>query len=141
MNVKLFSRTPPAHSTASTRFSLVPGILSLALVPALYSAAALAHHGWSWYGDDPFDLTGVVVETHFGNPHDRLTIEADGQRWNVLLSPPGRSKRAGFDETAVKVGDTVTAHGHRHAERGNFEMKTERIKVGDSTYDLYPDRL
>ena len=105
------------------------------------SMPAFAHHGWSWYGDDPFTLTGTVVETHFGNPHDRLTIESEGQRWNVVLSPPRRSQRAGFDQSRIAIGDRVTAYGHRHAERGNFEMKTERIEVGDETYDLYPERL
>lgn len=116
-------------------------IAAAALLASLQPRAAFAHHGWSWYGNDPFTLTGTVVETHFGNPHDRLTIEADGQRWNVVLSPPGRSRRAGFDQSAIKVGDTVTAYGHRHEERANFEMKTERIRVGDATYDLYPERL
>ena len=114
------------------------GILTAALC---LPAAALAHHGWSWYGDDAFELTGTVVETHFGNPHDRLTVEADGEMWNVMLSPPRRSQRAGFDSKVVNVGDTITAYGHRHAERGTLEMKTERISVGDATYDLYPDRL
>jgi hypothetical protein len=115
--------------------------IGLTATLALLGTSALAHHGWSWYGNDPFELTGRVVETHFGNPHDRLTIEADGQIWNVVLSPPRRSQRAGFDSGVVKVGDTITAYGHRHEERGNFEMKTERIVVGDATYDLYPDRL
>lgn len=117
------------------------GALTTAAALALVAGSAAAHHGWSWYGNDAFELTGRVVETHFGNPHDRLTIEAEGQQWNVLLSPPRRSQRAGFDAGAVKVGDTVTAFGHRHEERGNLEMKTERIRVGDAVYDLYPDRL
>lgn len=112
-----------------------------ALLALLMATTAFAHHGWSWYGNDPFELTGRVVETHFGNPHDRLVVETNGELWNVMLSPPRRSQRAGFDSAAVKVGDTITAYGHRHEERGNLEMKTERIVVGDSTYDLYPDRL
>lgn len=118
-------------------------LLSLtgASVFGLMSGTAFAHHGWSWYGNDNFTLTGTVVATHFGNPHDRLTVEADGQQWNVMLSPPGRSRRAGFDTSAIKIGDAVIAHGRRHEERGNFEMKTERLQVGDQTYDLYPDRL
>lgn len=115
-----------------------PGLALLAgtLVPAL----TLAHHGWSWYGQDDFSLTGTVVETHFGNPHDRLVVEAEGARWNMLLSPPRRSQRAGFDDTVVAVGDRVTAHGHRHRDSATLEMKTERIEVGEQTYNLYPDR-
>lgn len=112
-----------------------------ALLGFAATGIAMAHHGWSWYGNDDFSLTGKVVETHFGNPHDRLTVEADGKQWNLVLSPPGRSRRAGFDNSQVTVGDTITAFGHRHREEATLEMKTERLKVGEYTYDLYPDRL
>jgi hypothetical protein len=105
------------------------------------ASVALAHHGWTWYGNDPFELTAEVVGKRFGNPHDELTLrDADGQEWYVLLSPPGRSRRAGLSDDAVQVGDTVTAYGHRRSEGNNFEMKTERLKVGDKVYNLYPDR-
>ena len=115
--------------------------LFMAIVLCTAAVAASAHHGWSWYGNSPFILTAEVVEVDFGNPHDRLTLkDADGQQWNVLLSPPGRSRRAGLDEEVVHVGDTVTAYGHRRSEGDNFEMKTERLKVGDETFNLYPDR-
>ncbi len=100
-----------------------------------------AHHGWTWYGNEPFELTAEVVGKRFGNPHDELTLrDADGQEWYVLLSPPGRSRRAGLSDDTVQVGDTVTAYGHRRSEGNNFEMKTERLKVGDKLYNLYPDR-
>jgi hypothetical protein len=101
---------------------------------------ASAHHGWSWYGNEAFTLTAVVVEKDFGNPHDRMTVEADGQRWNLLLSPPSRSRRAGLTEEDVQLGDTITAFGHRRASGDLFEMKTERLQVGDELYNLYPDR-
>lgn len=103
-------------------------------------SVAFAHHGWSWYGNEDFTLTAVVVEKHFGNPHDRMIVEADGQRWNLLLSPPGRSRSAGFAEENVEVGDTITAYGHRRSEGDQFEMKTERLQVGEKLYNLYPDR-
>lgn len=104
------------------------------------ASAAFAHHGWSWYGNEDFTLTAVVVEKHFGNPHDRMIVEADGQRWNLLLSPPSRSRSAGFAEENVEVGDTITAYGHRRSEGDQFEMKTERLQVGEKLYNLYPDR-
>lgn len=115
------------------------GILGLAGLAAL-SGAVSAHHGWTWYGNEDFSLTAVVVETDFGNPHDRLLVEADGQRWNLLLSPPSRSRAAGLTADKVKAGDSVTAHGHRRSSGDLFEMKTERLQVGDQLYNLYPDR-
>ncbi len=114
--------------------------LALGLLVATLSGSALAHHGWSTYSTGEFSLTGVIVEEHFGNPHDRLTIEADGQQWNVVLSTPSRSRRAGFGDANVKVGDTVTAYGNRHSRSTTFEMKTVRLKVGEEVYDLYPNR-
>jgi len=114
------------------------GFLALTLAPL--SAGALAHHGWSWYGNEAFKLTAVVVEKDFGNPHDRMTVDADGQSWNLLLSPPSRSRSAGFTADKVEVGDTITAFGHRRSSGDLFEMKTERLQVGDQLYDLYPDR-
>ncbi|HWK55640.1 MAG TPA: DUF6152 family protein [Hyphomicrobiales bacterium] len=111
-----------------------------ALVLVLGSGTALAHHGWTWYGTQDFTLTAQVVEKHFGNPHDRMVVEADGQQWNLLLSPPARSRRAGLSEDLVQVGDTITAHGHRRESGDLFEVKTERLEVGDKLYNLYPDR-
>jgi len=113
---------------------------SLALALSVAAGAALAHHGWSWYGSEDFSLTGKVLEKHFGNPHDRLVVEADGRRWNVVMSPPRSTARAGFSDERVAVGDTVTAYGHRHRDAATLEMKTERIRVGDNLYDLYPNR-
>lgn len=101
---------------------------------------ASAHHGWSWYGNEDFSLTATVVEKQFGNPHDRLTVEADGERWTLLLSPPSRSRQAGLTDELVQVGDTVTAHGHRRESGDLFEMKTERLEVNGKLYNLYPDR-
>jgi hypothetical protein len=112
------------------------GLLGLAGAASM----AMAHHGWSWYGNEEFTLTAVVVEKHFGNPHDRMIVEADGKEWNLVLSTPSRSKQAGFGEDNVKVGDTITAFGHRRSEGDNFEMKTERLQVGEKLYNLYPDR-
>ena len=94
--------------------------------------AALAHHGWGGYTSADFTLTGTVVATHLGNPHDRLTVEVDGEMWNVVMSPPDRSRRAGFNDSIVKVGDTVTMLGNRHANAGTLEMKTRRITVQGS---------
>jgi len=105
------------------------------------ASMAFAHHGWSWYGNEPFTLTAEVVDKRFGNPHDQLTLkDADGQVWDVLLSPPARSRRAGLTGDLVEVGATVTAFGHRRGEGNRFEMKTERLQIGDRIYNLYPDR-
>ena len=104
----------------------------LTMLLGFFSSLAFAHHGWSWYGEEDFSLSGKVIETHFGNPHDRLTVETDGKQWNLVLSPPNRSRRAGFDDDEIKVGDTITSFGRRHRDDAMLEMKTERLKVDES---------
>ena len=116
-------------------------IAAAAILFGALSGSALAHHGWGSYTAADFTLTGTVVATHLGNPHDRLTVEVNGQTWNVVLSPPARSRRAGFDDSVVSAGDTVTMLGNRHADVDTLEMKTRRITVHDHNYDLYPSRL
>jgi hypothetical protein len=116
------------------------GFTALATSATLASTLVSAHHGWTWYGNEDFSLTATVVEKQFGNPHDRLTVEVDGERWTLLLSPPNRSRQAGLSDELVNVGDTVTAHGHRRESGDLFEMKTERLEVDGKLYNLYPDR-
>ena len=113
---------------------------SLFLMLALGASSALAHHGWSGYLDDDFELTGVVEEIELGNPHGFLMVRADGGVWNVVLAPPARNRRAGVTDGVIEVGDTVTAYGHRHRDPDRLEMKTERLEVGDQVYDIYPSR-
>jgi len=124
-----------------TRRIALPSLILGSIIASLVATSAWAHHGWSWYTGETFSLSGVVVETHLGNPHDRLTVEADGQRWNIVMSPPRRSRNAGFDEAAIKVGDQVTVQGRRHADPDTYEVKTARLTVAGHAYDLYPERL
>ncbi len=128
------------HRLSRRRRTVLAGLGALV---AVFAAApvAQAHHGWSQYGSDDFSLTGVVEAVDLGNPHGELKVSADGQVWDVVLGPPGRNRRAGLDEEAVAVGDTVTAYGRRHRDEGRLEMKTERLEVGDRVYDIYPERL
>ena len=84
----------------------VPTHVKVLCIAVLGTSAtvASAHHGWSWYGNQDFSLTATVVEKQFGNPHDRLTVEAEGQRWTLLLSPPGRSRRGAWHGPASPPG-------------------------------------
>jgi Family of unknown function (DUF6152) len=114
--------------------------VTLVLASLLMIAKPLAHHGWSGYTEDDFVLTGVVEKIDLGNPHGRLSVRANGSIWDVALGPPFRNSRAGITDGVIQIGDTVTAHGHRHREPDRLEMKTERLEVGAEVYDIYPDR-
>jgi biotin carboxyl carrier protein len=52
----------------------------------------------------------------------------------------------GFDEDGtlsellVKVGDQVTASGHRHRDAQVLEVKVERLMWNETLFNVYPDR-
>ncbi len=112
-----------------------------AIVAAALAGQALAHHGWSWTVEQHSELTGTIQEVFIGNPHAVLTIEAEDAIWTVELAPPGRTRAAGLDENAVKVGDEATAIGNRSKNPDEKRMKAVRIIVNGKTYDVYPDRV
>ena len=105
------------------------------------STAAYAHHGWSWTQDDFFELKGKIAAIYIGNPHATLDVDAKGEVWRVEMAPPARTIAAGFTEKVAKVGDAVTAIGHRSRDQAEKRMKAVRIIVGGKSYDVYPDRL
>ncbi|MER8770826.1 DUF6152 family protein [Mesorhizobium sp. M0960] len=105
------------------------------------ATAAYAHHGWSWTQDGFFELKGRITAIYIGNPHATLDVDAEGEAWRVEMAPPSRTIAAGFTEGVAKVGDEVTAIGHRSRDESEKRMKAVRIIVGGKTYDVYPDRL
>ena len=80
------------------------------------------------------EITLTVEELKLGNPHDRLIAsDAEGQQWNLLLAPPARNRRFGFDETSLSVGDEVELFGRRHNSR--LEIKVHCLfRDGDTVY-------
>jgi hypothetical protein len=119
-----------------TRAALIGAVLIVA-----GAGVALAHHGWGWTLDEDFVLEGKIEEIYLGNPHAALKVMSEGNLWQVELAPPSRTAAAGFVEGVAKVGDDVTAHGHRSRDPNEYRMKAERITVNGVNYDVYPDRL
>ena len=118
-------RTLTASCTAAV---IAATVLLLGLGPA-----ALAHHGWGGYRTD-IEITLTVSELKLGNPHDRLiATDAEGQEWNLLLAPPARNRRFGFDETTLSVGEEIELFGRRHPRR--LEIKVHCIfSEGEAVY-------
>lgn len=103
------------------------------LASLLTAGVVLAHHGWGGYKDS-VELTMTITELKLGNPHDRLiAVDARGDEWNLLLAPPARNRRFGFNEDSIEVGDVVQLYGERHPSR--LEMKVHCInKNGVNVY-------
>ena len=92
-----------------------------------------AHHGWSGY-KEVIEMSATVTELKLGNPHDRLiATDESGQEWNLLLAPPARNRRFGFNEESVSVGDELKLFGQKHPQR--FEIKVHCLyRNGEMLY-------
>jgi len=119
-------------------FSLGAAFAALAL-----TAPASAHHGWSGQSQAQFELSGKVhKDVSLAGPHATMQIvDADGQVWDLTLSPPARTSRAGLSEGMIPMGAEVTISGHRNSDPSRFEVKTERVTHNGKNYDVYADRL
>ena len=114
--------------------------LAVAAGALAITVPAWAHHGWADYQDAESEVSGVVQSVEFGAPHGLITVKAADGLWNVMLAPPAAIQRSGLERSALPAGTRVTARGHRHRDPARLEIKTERLVVGDRTYDLYPGR-
>lgn len=110
------------------------------LTSAVLASGANAHHGWRWASDQEFELTGTITGVRLGNPHGELTLDADGERWEVEVGQPWRNERAGLTEDLLSVGTRIIAHGHRASDPAQRLMKAERIVIDGKNFNLYPDR-
>ena len=77
---------------------------------------AFSHHSNSAYKvDQIITLTGTVKEWRWTNPHTWLYLTVKGedgkeQEWAVEGRPPGMLARAGWSNTVLRPGETVTVH-------------------------------
>ena len=114
-------------------------IAALACGLALSADAAFAHHGWTNYSDQEGAVSGVVESAELGAPHGVLKVRAADGVWDVMLAPPAAIERSGLTMQAIPKGARITARGHKRTD-GSKEIKTERLVIGDRTFDLYPAR-
>ena len=108
-----------------------------AVLLAMASLPAIAHHGWSTYDQTkPLTVTGKVVESHYENPHATIRVDAQGKRWFAVLAPVSRMESRGATQEKVAVGKQVTMVGYQSKEKAD-EMRVERITVdGGQTVEL-----
>jgi len=94
-----------------------------------------AHHGWSYYMDE-LSMELTIVELRLRNPHDRIVaIDEDSQEWNLLLAPPARNRRFGFDGSILKVTDKIAILGQKHLSKN--EIKIHCIYKNDELIYTY----
>lgn len=117
-------------------------ILGAIVLMALAMAAPVsAHHGWSEYQDEQFEITGTLeTPVSLAGPHATTQVRVDDELWDIVLAPSTRTAAAGLTEDAIPVGATVTASGHRHLDEATLEIKTERLTWNGTVFNVYPER-
>lgn len=116
-------------------------LAALALLAGLVlTSGASAHHGWRWASDQEFELSGTITAVRLGNPHGELTLDVNGERWEIEVGQPWRNQRAGLTEDMLRVGTLITAHGHRSSDPAQRLVKAERIVIDGKSFNLYPER-
>jgi hypothetical protein len=108
---------------------------TLALALAITPTAAVAHHGWSAYGETPQKITGVIRGAQFGNPHATIQLQAQDRTWLVVLAPPSRMTTRGLTAESLAAGQPATVEGYAHRSQDN-EMRAQSISLGDTTIPL-----
>lgn len=117
------------------KMASILSVATAALMTFGLLAPAAAHHGWGGYKTD-VEMVLTVTELKLGNPHDRLVArDAENQQWMLLLAPPARNRRFGFDENTLSVGDAIEILGQRHPSRQ--EIKVHCIFVDGETVYTY----
>lgn len=116
-------------------------LAAIALIAVAIAPQVSAHHGWSEYQDEQFEITGTLATpVSLAGPHATAQIHVDDELWDLVFAPSSRTAEAGLTEDAVPVGATVTASGHRHLDEATLEVKTERLTWNDTVFDVYPER-
>jgi hypothetical protein len=100
-------------------FVLLSGMLAA-------SAPVYAHHSFAaeFDANKPVKLTGVVTKVEWQNPHVWFYIDvkdASGKviNWGIEMGSPNGLMRAGWERTALKIGEVVAVEGSRAKDDSN----------------------
>ena len=101
-------------------------VVVLGAITLWASGSALAHHSPAVFDrTKQIDLTGVVTEFRWGNPHSWILLDVTNDRgqvesWSVEMGSPNHLARAGWRSTTLKAGQKimVKAYPLRNDEKG-----------------------
>jgi hypothetical protein len=101
--------------------------LTLILSALLVSGPLLAHHGEANYDTTKIvSVKGTVTKFLFVNPHVQISMDVKNDKGEIenwvgeARSPSMLSRIGGWDKDTIKIGDVVTANGHRTMNGTNF---------------------
>jgi hypothetical protein len=107
------------------------------LVALSVSTSAFAHHSFAVFfdtDDKVFEVTGVVKDFQFRNPHGVITIlvpKGNGSViWRAETNSPSILRRRGWTPQSLQVGDKVTLSGWPARDGTNY-MRLRGAKMSD----------
>jgi hypothetical protein len=113
---------------------------------SMMSVPVLAHHGDAGrYDENPFVITGTIVEIRMTNPHSILVFDAadaDGKvvRWQAEMSG-GQvlARQFGWNKDFPKIGDKITLTGRKVKNGAPYISMAKRanIVLTDSKKEIY----
>jgi len=115
-------------------------IISLAIIFGVLVASRplLAHHGEANYATTKVvPVKGTVTEFSFINPHVQISLDVKNEKGEIekwvgeARSPSMLARIGGWYKNTVKVGDLITASGHRTKNGTNF-LRLMKIVLPDS---------
>jgi hypothetical protein len=120
----------------STQEVLMRKLLGALTIVAIGAVVLHAHHGWTGYDETKIvQLTGVIKESGYENPHGFVTLEVDKKIWRIVLAPPSRMESRGLPKEKLKLGGSATIAGYVHKQTKD-EIRAERITIDGKTTEL-----
>ena len=113
---------------------------ALCLCALIQPGVSQAHHGWAWTTGKDIELKGVIKAIRLGNPHGVVDLVVDGVTWQVEVGQPWRNARAGLKDGDLGAGVELRVVGEPSAKADEKRLKAEKLFIGTSSYNLYPDR-
>lgn len=99
-------------------------------------APVAAHHGWSSYdATQVLEVTAVLADLDWANPHATAKVAWQGVQWDVVLAPTARMENRGLTKDMIDRGQVITLIGYPRSD-GTKEMRIERVIVGGKTVEL-----
>lgn len=90
------------------------------------AGASAAHHSFAVFfqGDNTIQITGVVKQFVFSNPHGLIDLEVDKggkiEAWRVETNAPVLLRQRGWTPDSLKVGDKVIITGWAARDGSNY---------------------
>ena len=112
----------------------------------LLSAAASAHHGPGQFDSaQPVEVTGVVTDIRYVNPHGYVYFDVTDDNgevipWRCELQAGSLLRRAGWTEDLFPIGGTLTVTGDRGSREEHACALRTAILADGSTLDRYEQR-